>query len=192
VLQDAARKCFVSRFFLIIILSDLLRRGGWMEIRDAGEGDLAKITVIYNEILQTSTAIFSNKPASVEERREWWTGRVEQGYPVVVAVVEGVVAGFATYGPFRSWPGYRFTVEHTVHVDAGFRGRGLGAALLRELMERARGAGKHVMVGGIDAANEGSLRFHDRMGFERVAHMKEVGFKFDRFLDLVLVQRRVD
>jgi L-amino acid N-acyltransferase YncA len=159
-----------------------------MQIRDAVEGDIEGVTAIYNEVLRTSTAIFNDRPVHVAQRVEWWKARVEQGYPVLVAVEGEAVVGFASFGDFRSWPGYRFTVEHTVHVDSEFRGRGVGSALMKELVERARAAGKHVMVAGVDAENVASLRFHERMGFERVAHFKEIGFKFDRFLDLVLLQ----
>jgi L-amino acid N-acyltransferase YncA len=159
-----------------------------MEIREAAETDLERITEIYNEISRTSTAIFSDQPVSLEQRRDWWRGRREKGYPVLVAVEDERVIGFASFGDFRSWPGYRFTVEHTVHVDAEFRGRGVGFALVRELIERAGAAGKHVMVGGVDAENSSSLRFHERMGFERVGTLREVGYKFDRFLDLVFLQ----
>jgi L-amino acid N-acyltransferase YncA len=159
-----------------------------MKIRDAVEGDIERVTTIYNEVLGSSTAIFNDQPVSVGERVQWWRGRVEREFPVLVAVENGAVVGFASFGEFRSWPGYRFTVEHTVHVDSEFRGRGVGSALVRELIERARAAGKHVMVGGVDAENMASLRFHERMGFERVAHFREVGFKFDRFLDLVMLQ----
>jgi L-amino acid N-acyltransferase len=159
-----------------------------MQIRNAVEGDIERVAAIYNEVLRTSTAIFNDQPVSVAQRVEWWKGRVEQGYPVLVAVEGEAVVGFASFGDFRSWPGYRFTVEHTVHVDSEFRGMGAGSALMQELIERARAAGKHVMVGGVDAENVASVRFHERVGFERVAHFREVGFKFDRYLDLVFLQ----
>jgi len=159
-----------------------------MQIRDATEADVGSITEIYNEVLKTSTAIFSDKPSSVEERMAWWKGRSDQGYPVLVATEGGAVVGFASFGSFRTWPGYRYSVEHTVHVAASARGRGVGGALVRELIARARAAGKHVMVGGVDAENAASLRFHERLGFEPVGRLREVGFKFDRFLDLVFLQ----
>jgi L-amino acid N-acyltransferase YncA len=159
-----------------------------MEIRDAGATDIERITSIYNEVLLTSTAIFSDKPYSVEDRMRWWSDRCAAGYPVIIAVEEGEVVGFATYGDFRASPGYRNTVEHTVHLREANRGRGVGTALVRELIARARAAGKHVMVGGVDAENEASLRFHERLGFERVAYMREVGVKFGRFLNLVFLQ----
>jgi L-amino acid N-acyltransferase len=162
-----------------------------MTIRDAVEGDLPEITAIYNDVLMTSTAIYRDEPATVAERLAFWLARVEQNYPTLVACDGGAVIGFASFGDFRAWPGYRFTVEHTVHVHASWRGRGVGSELVRALIPRAAALGKHVMIGGIDADNVASLRFHERIGFEQVAHFKEVGFKFGRFLDLVFVQRRL-
>jgi len=108
---------------------------------------------------------------------------------VLVAVEEGVVVGFASFGDFRASPGYRYTVEHSVHVRAGRRGSGLGQALMQPLIARARALGKHVMMAGVDADNAGSIRFHERLGFERVGRLREVGFKFGRRLDLVFLQR---
>jgi L-amino acid N-acyltransferase YncA len=159
-----------------------------MFIRDAAEGDLEGIAWIYNEVLSTSTAIYSDKPVTVSDRAQWWRTRCEQGYPVLIAGDVGKVAGFASFGDFRAWPGYRFSVEHTVHVHPEWRGRGVGSGLVKELIARARTAGKHVMVGGVDAENLPSLRFHERLGFERVAHFHEIGHKFGRYLDLVFLQ----
>jgi L-amino acid N-acyltransferase len=163
-----------------------------MTIRDAVEEDLPEITAIYNDVLMTSTAIYRDEPATVAERLTFWKARVEQNYPTLVACGGGALIGFASFGDFRAWPGYRFTVEHTVHVHALWRGRGVGSELLRALIPRAAALGKHVMIGGIDADNVASLRFHERLGFEQVALFKEVGFKFGRFLDLVFVQLRLD
>jgi L-amino acid N-acyltransferase YncA len=113
--------------------------------------------------------------------------------PALVADVDGAVAGFASFAEFRgAWHGYRFSVEHSVHVAAAHRGRGLGPQLVEALFEPARAMGKHVMIGGIEASNAGSLRMHERLGFERVAHFREVGHKFGRWLDLVFVQRFLD
>ncbi len=159
-----------------------------MEIKDAVEADMQKITEIYNDVIRTSTAIFSETLVTVEDRVAWWKARVAQGYPVLVAADENGIAGFATFGDFRSWPGYRFTVEGTIHIDASTRRRGVGALLLEGLIQRARAAGKHVMVAGVDSANIASLRFLEGNGFERVGHLREVGNKFGRFLDLVFLQ----
>ena len=159
-----------------------------MRVRDAIEGDFPAITAIYNDVLLNTTAIYSDIPATVAERSALWQSRKQQGYPTLVACEGDSVTGFASFGDFRSWPGYRFTVEHTVHVHPSSRGLGVGSALVPALVERAGALGKHVMIGGIDADNTASLRFHERLGFERVAHFREVGFKFGRFLDLVFVQ----
>lgn len=162
-----------------------------MQIRDALASDLNAIVDIYNDVLASSTAIFSETPVDVAERRTWWSARVSAGYPVLVAVDQQALVGFASFGDFRSWPGYRFTVEHSVHVRADYRGRGVGSALMVELLARARAAGKHMVVGGIDASNVASLGFHEKLGFQRSAELPQVGYKFGRFLDLVFVSKRL-
>lgn len=159
-----------------------------MEIIDAVESDIPAITAIYNDVIRTSTAVFNDAPVSVDDRMAWWKARGAQGYPVLVAKDETGIAGFATFGDFRPWPGYRLTVEGTIHIDASARRKGVGVALLAVLIARARAAGKHVMVAGVDSANVASLRFLERSGFERVGHLREVGHKFGRFLDLIFLQ----
>jgi L-amino acid N-acyltransferase len=162
-------------------------------IRHAREADLPTILEIYNEVIASSAAVYSLEPTSLQERTAWFATRTGAGFPVLVAEVEHRVAGFASFGEFRgAWPGYRYSVEHSVHVTAGLRGLGIGARLTSALFPLAVAMGKHVMIGGIDAANEASLRMHARLGFERVAHFREVGRKFGRWLDLVFVQRFLD
>jgi phosphinothricin acetyltransferase len=110
----------------------------------------------------------------------------------VVAVDGGAVIGFAAYGGFRDttlWPGYRFTVESSVHVVEGHHGRGVGRALMTALVEHAAAAGLHVMVAAVDGENAGSVEFHRAIGFVEVGRMPEIGRKFGRWLDLVLLQR---
>jgi L-amino acid N-acyltransferase len=159
-----------------------------MEIRDAGVDDLPGLLGIYNEVIATSTAIYTEQPATLDDRITWWNARVAQGYPVLVAADRTGVIGFASFGDFRSWPGYRFTVEHSVHVRADRRGGGVGTALMGVLLARAAALGKHVMIAGVDADNQASLRFHERLGSSRVAHFSQVGFKFERWLDLIFLQ----
>lgn len=163
-----------------------------MEIRPATLADLPGITAIYNDVLATSTAIYSETPSTLALRRAWLEDRQGRGYPVLVAAGGPEIHGFASFGDFRAWPGYRYTVEHTVHVRADRRRTGVGRALVAALLEPARALGKHAMLGAIDADNAPSLRLHEQLGFERVAHLPEVGRKFGRWLDLVLVQRLLD
>jgi phosphinothricin acetyltransferase len=166
-----------------------------MLIRPATDGDLAGILAIHNEVIAASTAIYALAPASLAERRQWFDGRRQSGYPVLVAAdaADGSILGFSSFGDWRgAWPGYRFTVEHSVHVRADRRGAGIGRQLVEALFPLALALDKHVMIGGIDAANDGSLRFHRRLGFEPAGHFREVGHKFGRWLDLLFVQRWLD
>jgi phosphinothricin acetyltransferase len=162
-----------------------------MLVRPAEKSDLPAILAIHNEVVANSTAIYSFDPSTLEERTEWFESRRRQGYPVLVASRGDSVLGFASFGDWRAWPGYASTVEHSVHVAADRRRGGVGRALLTALLPLARDLGKHVMLGAIDADNFASLRLHESLGFERVAHFKEVARKFDRWLDLVFVQRRL-
>jgi phosphinothricin acetyltransferase len=163
-----------------------------MKISDCTADDLPGVLAIYNEVIANSTAVYSDTPATLDDRTTWWRSRSDQGYPVFVASDESGVVGFASFGDFRAWPGYRFTVEHSVHVRADRRGRGVGTSLMMPLLDMATALGKHVMIAGIDADNAGSIRLHERLGFLRVAHFRQVGFKFGRWLDLVFLQRYLD
>ncbi len=162
-----------------------------MLIEDAHEDDLPGILEILNEVIATSTAVFSDAPVTLEEQREWLERRRESGFPVLVARDGDAVVAYASYGDFRPHSGYRTTVEHTVHVAPAARRRGIGRALVIRLLELAREDGRHVMVAGIDAANEPSLALHEQLGFAEAARMLEVARKFDRWLDLVLLTRRL-
>jgi phosphinothricin acetyltransferase len=161
-----------------------------MRIRPATQADLPGILAVYNHVIETSTAVYMDEPVPLADRAAWLAAREAKGFPVLVAADAGEVLGFASYGEWRgAFPGYRHSVEHSVHVREGLRGKGVGRALMEALIPIAERQGMHVMLGAVDAANEGSLRFHERLGFTRVAHFREVGRKFDRWLDLVFVQR---
>jgi phosphinothricin acetyltransferase len=157
-------------------------------IRDAREADLAAMLAIYNDAVLTTTAVYDYKPRSTEQQAAWFQAKREQSLPVLVAEDDGAVAGFASYGPFRPWPAYLHSVENSLYVAPDRRGRGIGSLLLPALIERAADRGLHTMIAGIDAANEASLRLHAKFGFERVAQFREVGWKFERWLDFAFLQ----
>jgi len=168
-----------------------------MIIRDARTHDLADATAIaaiHNELLDTSTFTWTEQHQTPEQRQQWTNARSARGFPTLVAELDGSVQGYASYADFRDsikWPGYRFTVEHTVQVFQSAWRRGVGRALMVELLGRARSAHLHVMIGGIDASNERSLEFHERLGFREVARMPETGWKHGHYCDLVFMQRTV-
>jgi phosphinothricin acetyltransferase len=159
-----------------------------MEIRDATAADLLEIRDIYNSIVLASTAIYNDRPVTLEDRETWWRARLAQSYPVIVAVDDTGVLGYASFSDFRPWPGYRLTVEGTIHIREGVRGQGIGTRLLDELVARARALGKHVMVAGVDSENAASLHFLTSHGFVPAGELREVGFKFGRYLHLHFLQ----
>ena len=162
-------------------------------IRAATAADLPAIRDIVNEVIAHSTAIYAFDPVTPAERQAWFDAKAAAGFPVLVAEEAGQVLGFSSYGDFRgAWPGFRYTIEHSVHVHADHRGRGLGGRLIEALFPLAAAAGKHVMLGAIDAENAASIGLHRKLGFEQVAVLPQVGHKFGRWLDLALLQRYVD
>ena len=162
-----------------------------MQVRNATEADLPGMLAIYNDLVRNSSAVYTEQEEALEDRRAKIADRMAQGYPVLAAIdaADGSVLGYSTFGDFKAWPGYRRTVEHSVCVRADRRGQGVGTALVEPLFGLAAGLGKHVMVAGINADNPASIRLHERLGFERAGLLREVGTKFGRWLDLVLMQR---
>ncbi len=166
-----------------------------MRIRPAVASDVAAITRIYNARLETTTHEWTETLHSEAERAQWLEDQAAEGRPALVATDGDEVVGWAGYGDFRDsrrWPGYRFTVEHSIHVAESHWGRGVGRALLAALVDHARRAGKRVMIAGIDASNVRSIEFHARLGFRQVAHLPGVGDKWGQRLDLVLMQLELD
>ncbi len=161
-------------------------------IRDAGEADLAAIRDIYNHAVEHTTAIWNEVLVDLDNRRAWMQARHGKGFPVLVAVRDGRVAGYASYGDWRAFDGYRHTVEHSVYVDKDFRGEGIGRLLMQALVERARADGKHVMIGAVEAENRASIRLHESLGFRLVGVHRQVGRKFDRWLDLAAMELVLD
>ncbi|WP_064692281.1 GNAT family N-acetyltransferase [Rhizobium aegyptiacum] len=160
-------------------------------IRDAAEADLAAIRDIYNHAVEHTTAIWNETHVDLENRQEWMRARRARGFPVIIAEISGKVAGYASYGDWRPFDGYRHTVEHSVYVEKDCRGAGIGEALMRELIARAAAAGMHVMIAGIEADNTASIRLHEKLGFRIAGRFSEVGTKFGRWLDLTCMELRL-
>jgi L-amino acid N-acyltransferase YncA len=163
-----------------------------MIIRPASIDDIPAITAIYNEVIANATAVWTETPVTEDERRAWMQGRLALAYPVRVATDGSSVLGYGTFGDFRAWPGYRYTVEHSIYISADHRGRGIGRTLLDDLVSGARALGKHALIAGIDGENAASIRLHERAGFQQVGHMSQIGRKFRRWLDLIFMQLLLD
>ena len=159
-----------------------------MTLREATETDLFQILEIYNDVILNTTSVYSEEPHTLAMRLTWFNERKAANFPVIVVEHNGVIAGFGSYGHFRASPCYRFTAEHSVYVHKDHRGLGISKLLLQELITHAKNAGLHALIAGIDSENEVSLKLHLSFGFTQVAHFKEVGFKFDRWLDLLFLE----
>ncbi|MCM3778724.1 GNAT family N-acetyltransferase [Microbacterium hydrocarbonoxydans] len=162
------------------------------QIRDAETADLDAITDIHNRAVVHTTAIWNEDAVDVADRAAWLAARQERGYPVIVAVDATGVVGYASFGDWRPHTGYRHTVEHSVYVRDDQQGRGIGKALMIELIERARRLGIHVMVAAVESGNLPSIVLHKRLDFLQVGRMPQVGAKFGRWLDLTFLQLILD
>jgi len=161
-------------------------------IRDAELEDAEAIAAIYNTAVRETTAIWNEVEVDALNRAEWMMARQEQGLPVLVLEEDGMITGYASYGPFRAFDGYRATVEHSVYVRVDRRGGGRGRALLRALIDYARAEERHVMIGAIEAGNTASIALHEKLGFQMIGTLPQVGQKFGRWLDLTLMQLTLD
>ena len=157
-------------------------------IRDATEHDLPAIRAIYNDAVLNTTAIWNEQPVDLANRQAWFSARQAQQYPILVAVDNDEVTGYASFGDWRPFEGFRYSVEHSVYVRNDQRGKGLGPHLMQALIERARSCGKQVMVAAIESGNLASIRLHERLGFVTTGQMPQVGIKFGRWLDLTFMQ----
>lgn len=157
-------------------------------IRPAEINDLPEILEIVNHNILHSTAIYDYDTRSLADMEVWFSDRQKDNWPVVVAELDSKIVGYATYGTFRFKVGFRFTVEHSVYVAENFNGKGIGKLLLTELINLAKEQGFHTMIGCIDAENKGSIEFHRKFGFTEEGVLKQTGYKFDRWLDLLFMQ----
>lgn len=162
-----------------------------LKIRDATEADLAGIMEIYNDAVANTTAIWNETLVDLQNRKDWFAARMARGFPVLIAEVNGAVAGYASYGDWRAFEGFRQTVEHSVYVHRDFRGGGFGRLLMQELIIRAASNGMHVMIAAIESENAASIRLHEKLGFRIAGKFSEVGIKFGRCLDLTCMELKL-
>lgn len=161
-------------------------------IRFAIETDLEAILAIYNDAILTTTAVYTYKAKNMQERKEWFLAKHENGYPIWVYEKEHRVAGFATYGSFRSSPAYKYTIEHSVYVHKDFRKLGIGSILLKTVINDAQEKGYATIIAGIDASNASSIHLHEKLGFSSAGIVKKAGYKFGQWLDLAFYQLMLD
>jgi phosphinothricin acetyltransferase len=157
-------------------------------IRVATELDIPAILEITNYEILNSTVLYEYEARSLDTQLQWFNDKMANGWPVLVAELNGAVVGFGTFGKFRERIAYRFSVEHSVYVHKDHRGKAIGNALMVELIRLAKAQGYHTMIAGIDSSNMGSVEFHRKFGFEAIGTFKEVGFKFDKWLNVVFMQ----
>jgi len=157
-------------------------------IRPAEEKDIVEILDIYNWSILNTTSVYSYIAHTLEMRKKWFEEKQTANHPVFVAETANKVVGFISYGPFRAWPGYKYTVEHSVHIDKDYRRQGLAGMLLKKLIESAKQNEVHAIIGVIDAANMASIKLHEQFNFKEVGHLKEVGYKFNKWLDLKFLE----
>ena len=156
-------------------------------VRLAGEGDLEAINEIYNYFVSHSTCTYQEQAETMEERRQWFAGHSEK-HPVTVAEMDGEIVGWGSISLFRTRAAYRHTVENTVYVRHDVLRRGIGSILLGDLIERARLAGHRAIIAAIDGEQAGSMALHAKFGFQMVGRLKQVGFKFERWLDVIYME----
>lgn len=157
-------------------------------IRKATANDVVQILDIVNYAIKHTTSNYLYDIQTLETQMQWFEDKKTKKFPILVADINGFAVGFATYGTFREKIGYQFTIEHSVYVAEDHIGKGIGKLLLTELIALAKSEGYHTMIGGIDAANTGSIAFHEKFGFVATGVIKEVGFKFGKWLDLQFMQ----
>lgn len=163
-----------------------------MNIRHADHADCAAIAEIYNHAVRFTAAIWNDKIVDSDNRVQWMTQRQARHFPVIVALQDDQVVGYASYGDWRAFDGYRHTVEHSVYVHPDHQGKGIGQQLMAALIDIARERGVHVMIAGIETGNSGSVHLHHKLGFVITGQMPQVGTKFGRWLDLTFMQLQLD
>ncbi|PFC86821.1 N-acetyltransferase [Bacillus anthracis] len=157
-------------------------------IREATEKDVIYILDIYNDAILNTTAVYAYKSVTLENRIDWYEQKKADDYPIFVYELDNKVVGFATFGSFRAWPAYKYSIEHSVYVDKEYRKCGIGTSLMRALITIAKEREYRTLIAGIDAENEKSISLHENYGFVHAGTIKNAGYKFNKWLDLAFYQ----
>lgn len=157
-------------------------------IRLAEQKDAPAILEIYNNAILHTTAVYKYEEETLAERQQWLLEKEAQGIPVFVLEEDGAVIGFATYGPFRIYPAYQFSIENSIYVHPDHNGKGVASKLMARLIEQAKESGYKTMIACIDADNAASIKLHEKFGFTYSGTLSNVGFKFDKWLNLAMYQ----
>ncbi|PCJ97735.1 MAG: GNAT family N-acetyltransferase [Flavobacteriaceae bacterium] len=157
-------------------------------IRPATHKDVPEILEILNFEIKNSTVVYDYEERSLTQQLEWFNSKRESNMPVLIVEKDAKILGYGTFGIYRPWEAYKYSVEHSIYVCNTARGLGVGKKLMETLISQAKNKGYHTMIAGIDAENNGSYSFHEKFGFKEVGRFNEVGYKFDRWLDLIFMQ----
>ena len=161
-----------------------------MKLIECDEKYAEEVLEILNECIINSTALYDYEPRSIEDVHTWFKSKKENGFPILGLLnIDGTLAGFATYGDFRHFPAYKYTVEHSIYIHKNFRGLRLGDLLLSEIIKKAEEENYHNIVGAIDAQNKVSIKLHENHGFSECGRIKEAGYKFGKWLDVLFMQK---
>ena len=161
-----------------------------MKFVDCQEKHLPEILEILNECIINSTSLYDYNPRTLEDAQKWFKHKTKKGFPIIGLLnIDGTMAGFASFGDFRHFPAYKYTVEHSIYVHKNFRGLRLGDLLLGAIVERAEKEDYHTIIGAIDSENQISIKLHENHGFEQCGFIKEAGYKFGKWLDVIFMQK---
>lgn len=157
-------------------------------LREANQNDLEDILKIYNDAILHTTAVFAYQPETLANRQIWYEQKMNEGYPIIVYEIDNKVVGFATFGSFRGRSAYKYSVEHSVHVDKEYRKRGIATSLMAKIIAIAKDKDYMNLIAGIEASNDKSIAMHKNLGFVHAGTIKKAGFKFNKWLDLAFYQ----
>ncbi len=160
-----------------------------MQIEIAKKEDLAEIRQIWNYYIEHTTINFDYQAKTMGEVEHWFDLKQKQALPVLVVKIDNNVVGYASYGIFRPWEGFKFSIEHGLYLKENVQGKGIGRHLLESLLNHAQNQGFVTSIAVITADNMASIKFHEHVGFKKIAYLEKIGYKFEQWLDCIYMQK---